>query len=270
MFFRGSACRDDELRVLPEHFKREGDFVDDALAGAVSVGEQFQVLDTIVVPVPVNVVDSFVGEQTSAYVLLHDVAMFEDFLAPQCGGVADHYGHVPPFVATCQIAFSKSFIERRGLEECFTLPVTKFLFSVKRAAGSAAHRVHNAALQAFEVVSNICISSPTQVGAWHGAIQRVSVPLFSKCGYNARLHFKQNTALLAGKREHGDPGSEPSVESLVGGLARSFAKTARAVFWFNGKGFVAVFARQLNWHGLTPLLDGADLTIPGMSCQGVK
>ena len=82
-----------EVGILLKHGDCERDFIDDALPGAVAAGEQFKVLQRVVAPVSVNVVDSFLGEKLSPDVLLHDETMLENrvFLS----GDARRNGHNP-------------------------------------------------------------------------------------------------------------------------------------------------------------------------------
>lgn len=70
-----------ELGVESDHLHRESDLVCDALTGAVTTGEQFKVLDSIIIADAVNMVDGFFGAQGAANVLLHDVPVFENVLA---------------------------------------------------------------------------------------------------------------------------------------------------------------------------------------------
>ena len=65
--------------VSAQHFDGERNFIDNALAGAVTTAEQFEVADVVVESVAVDVVDGFFGAECASDVLFHDVPMFENF-----------------------------------------------------------------------------------------------------------------------------------------------------------------------------------------------
>lgn len=71
-----------ELGVGLQELDRPRDLVDDALTGTVSRTEEFEVLDSIVHPVAVNMVDSFGVCELPADVLLHDISMLVDVVSP--------------------------------------------------------------------------------------------------------------------------------------------------------------------------------------------
>jgi hypothetical protein len=82
MFSLRPTSRDDELRVKPEHFEREGDFVDHALAGRLFRIPQLKIFARPIAAVPVFVVDVFALLERAAQHLFHNKAVFEGFLLP--------------------------------------------------------------------------------------------------------------------------------------------------------------------------------------------
>ncbi len=70
-----NASRFGELRIGPEHVDREGDFVDDALAGRLLGRPQFEIGRVGVVPIAVSMVDVFALDQRATKHFLHDDAV---------------------------------------------------------------------------------------------------------------------------------------------------------------------------------------------------
>jgi hypothetical protein len=102
-----------EVGILLKHGDCERDFIDDARAGAVPTGKQFEVPQRVVAPVSVNVMDGFLGEKLSPDVLLHDEAVLENRVL--LSGDAGRDRHAP--VAIPLLVAGEAFAFGNGLSE---------------------------------------------------------------------------------------------------------------------------------------------------------
>jgi hypothetical protein len=260
-----------EFGVEFDHLDGEGDLVGDTLAGTMTVRKQFQVGNGIVMGVSIFVMDSLTGPQTTPDVLFHDVTMFKDFLTSQGNRVADHDQRIASTISSRDVSVRKPLIEGGGLVKRLAFTVAKLLFSVKvLAVRTTTHWVNFTTLQAGKLVLLFGVSAAAKVGTRHGAIQRVTAPLFPQRRNDAGLHGERVSALFAGKRQQGHSGSEPPVQTFILSLARPLAEAASAVLRLDRKGPVTIFARQLNRHGFVPSFNKMDFAMPGMFSQGEK
>jgi hypothetical protein len=81
-----------EFGVQAQHFDREGNLINDTLSRPVATAEKLQVVDRVMLPVAVDVVDSFLGEKRAPEMLFHNPAMFKHlpfFAAGNVGGDGD-------------------------------------------------------------------------------------------------------------------------------------------------------------------------------------
>lgn len=246
-----------EVGILLKHGDCKRDFIDDALTGAMAAGEQFKVLKRVVAPVPVNVVDGFLGEKLSPDVLLHDEAMFENrvFLS----GDARRNGHDPIAVSflVSGEAFSRcesvpeSFSRDNALVCFFARLVAVLLLPVKTAPWFTAFDLRFPASKAVERMRLFGFATATRTGASVRAVVRVVTKSLPVCGQVALHHDEGLSAFLAGKVDGSSAGggnvfAEP-MRATAGKAAvlPAFLNIARVAV----KRLSAVFTFLLDGHG---------------------
>jgi hypothetical protein len=80
MFGFRPSRRDNELRVKPEHFQRECDFVEDALAGGLALGPEFKIIRSVIGSLPISMMRRFAGKKFTSKHFFHDLSMFVHFV----------------------------------------------------------------------------------------------------------------------------------------------------------------------------------------------
>jgi hypothetical protein len=269
MIEQGNTLRFRELRVQPEHFDCEAYLVDDSLAGAMPTGEQFQVRDVVIKPITVNVMDSFLREQFSPNLLLHDVSVFEDFVGRRAILGGDAQQGVFSFNASRYLRQAMFFAVDFAYPLVFALLRANSLFVVKIAAARAARSVaFFTAVFACEFVSLVGIFPSAVRGAWQRAVQRIFTVLFSILFYLARFVKERLAAFLALEFHVRHLCRDTSMQSFVCFFAFKIAKALRAMRKFNAEQAGTLFAsfldafRQLA-HGSLRLTDGNSLASAG-------
>jgi hypothetical protein len=245
-----------ELGVEPQHFDCEGDFVHDALAGAVATGEQLQVGNVIEGAVAVDVVDGLFRQQPSADVLFHDVTMSEKFprtlaILPRDNG---------PSIAVFILVYRRFCVGVLGLigqrsEKAAALCATQQLLAIDSSAGAPLDRHEFAALKAVNVPFFVRKFLGVSHAA-HGAIQRVSTVFFAKRGQVALHHGERLPALFTGEFDGRLAGRNTSVGTFISLPANSFAEFARCLALTGLELLSAVFANFLDRHRYNSLLGG--------------
>jgi hypothetical protein len=277
-----------EVGVLLKHGDRERDFIDDALAGAVPTGKQFEVPQRVVAPVSVNVMDGFLGEKLSPDVLLHDEAVFEN--VPRGLAVRprnDHANVAIPDDALCGLGVGVQTLVMLSPESRAAFRAAKSLGKVKRSAGFPSCGESFPALDAGKDVLGFCVGAPAQSGAGDRAVRGVFpkfLPVFGQvCGFvgkwgsalftceDNRVHLRCGSAMdglvlpsasafakSAGKLSPtGDSERFSAIlagKLCVGGFSLRFsavktAKALRALCGSYGKSRSTVFANFINGHG---------------------
>ncbi len=196
-----------ELGVEPEHVDGKGHLVDDALAGAVSAAEKLQIVDGVVLPVSVDVMHGFLGEQRAPNVPFHDVAVLHDgvFLA------SNQRGHRNPNIAVAfdvpaVFAAFKTGKSHRSLVACLACGAAKFLLRIVFCMpGRSLVLPSRYFLSAFETIEGLIgfgLYSSRSSGALPGAVQGIAT-IHSDASVNCpKCSGKRHTAVLTDKGLH--------------------------------------------------------------------
>lgn len=236
------------------------DFVGDALAGAVSAVEQFEVLDSIVSPVAVDVMDSFARAEWPIDLSLHVVAMFENFygflvrvssnrdthVAVSCGsrndfsiGVGLQHDSRVKFVSAFFVA---NFSPEIKVVRAVTVDCWKRFAAVEAFASflRKLFRTH----------------SPSYVRAFSTAIFRVLTPLLSVRAKLTRGEAELFLAVLAREIRSFYLSFGASLSAEISEVALSAAKLVRFTRVFYLEWFPAVNARI--YQGSVPFMSVHD------------
>jgi hypothetical protein len=248
-----------EIRVQPDHLLGEIQFVDDSLTGAVAAGEKLQVIDAVVLPIAVDVMNRFFGEEVSSKVFRHDVPMFHNRFGT---AVSRQHRYGDPNVAvafyvTLNLAGFKTLGSLLAVVGVVASWIAEFLLVVKASAWAPFSRVVFPAVKAHERVSFFCVFFSSLRRAGHRAVERVSTKFFAIGSQIGRRHRKRFFAVLADECFGRDSRGGAAVFGFVRSQTISAAKFA-SEFSFAGdaKGLLAVFTRFLSDHVVTPLLGG--------------
>lgn len=246
-----------EVGVTGEQFSRVGQLVGDSLSRPVIARKEFQVLDPVVVPVAVDVVNSFVGKKLSSNILFHHVAMLKDFVHRNTVGRGKAKHDVISFDAARDLRRSVFGSINFAGPFVFALPAAKALCSVERAiAFSSASVEQRAAVLARSSVPFVRVLAPTDVRARHGAVQRVFAMLLAVRRKVARLHGERFAAGFAGKFHGRNLSSWAPVLNFVISPAHYAAVSARSVLGFDPKRCSAMFTNLIDRHVCNSLYQG--------------
>jgi hypothetical protein len=238
-----------ELGVVEQNLDRPLDLFGDALSGAVTAGEKFEVRQIVVRGRFDPVMDGFVGPQDSAKVLLHDEPVFKDFSTfdavlvresqPNVALFRDVPGNFSGvrrallFVAVDEILALKGATARIAarLGSIFAVPGR----GEDRRADRAGLRVDG---------------SPADMRAFPRAIERVFAEHLVVGAKFARISLKRFAAVFAGKLNRHDVGPGSAVNIFVGAVTHRAAKPSASlgVSVRAGEAFSALVAGQIGRH----------------------
>lgn len=178
-----------------KHVDGKGNFVLNALTGAVATREKFQVFNRILGSIPVLVMDGFFGKERAANLLFHHKPMLQhfSFLASGAGPGWNGKPNVTvPFDVAPHLTTQKSIGSTISEPSVFTRPAAKFLLVVDAATRFAALILALAAMGTFKKVSFIGLRCLGHAKAFAGAVQRivaVKFPVRSQIGllYSKRI-----------------------------------------------------------------------------------
>jgi hypothetical protein len=254
-----------EVGVKPDHVSTKCELVDHTLTGAVSAGKEFEVLQPVVLPVPVDVVDGFLGVQFPTEVLGHDVAVFHD--GARATGTGQSWYRYPYIAVAFYVFFvAASFKSSLGddhLRRYFALLTAIFLIGVysTRVKLSSSYNCV-AAVLAGQFVLLVGRFAAAFGRAAHRAVHRISTEFLLVRGQISLHHGESVSAIIAGERYRNptcrgqrlaEPVLTPTFEAAI--LAASF-DIARVTV----ERLTAVLTRFLNGHG-TFLSVGTDRTV---------
>ena len=238
-----------KLRVQAKDFYGERNLVNDPLSGAVTAGEQLQVLDPIVIPDTVLVMHGFLGTQLPANVLLHDVAVFEHF--PLLASAAQIGGNVHPNVPA-PLAVTPTFAVQEPLSgDLLTMFGTAFSAAQsatpEKPGGGALVFNRFAAVNAVHNQLGFGVSTTANRTARNGAVQRWASKLLDVTPKFSRSTLKGLAARFAGEllTLH-SPRSLGGFVSVVAGAATKLS--CGGLFRLCHEVFAAVKAGLLNRH----------------------
>lgn len=234
------------------------DEVNNSLARAVPGSEQFEIAQRVVPSVSVDVVDGFAGRKAPAEFLLHNVSVLKQ--------LAGRFTTLPRYVdaPVSILVFAALRLKVGGFRLVGQSPegrpafrATQAVMSAKVAAWLPDISEWIAALNANEFrlcsVGGVCLSS--KIRAWHGAVNRLTVPFLPHCVGNAVLHGKIGPALFACERLKSDARSGSPVLLFVSALTGAVAKSPLRIARFNAERLATFVARQLDGHVVSPFLN---------------
>jgi hypothetical protein len=196
-----------ELGVQSQYLDGELHLVDHSLAGAVARAEKLQVLDVVIRPDAVDVMDGFFGEQIAPEMFGHDVSVFHDGMLFS----GDQTGHRYPNVAVSfyvptKVSAFEFCQSARALVFRLALLIAVFLLRVETTSRFAAKAVFFAAFYAGKCVLGFRGSFSAGARALHRTVQRVASE-FLFVRRDVGLHHNERlAAFLAGKVDRGSTG----------------------------------------------------------------
>lgn len=246
----------EEFRVQTHQFNGEVDFVVNALPRTVSAAEQFQVADVVILPVAVDMVDGFLGQQVAPKVFGHDVAVFQHFsfssgIAEKCRQ-RDMHISVP-----LNVALDVSAVESRHgnifVMRGFARAIAVNLLSINTAAWFAAAALFFSALRASEPLAIHRVFAASEIRARHRAIEWIFAVLFEVRANVCRSVEERITTLFTSKFRQRYLRGDASVDSFVRGNARLGTEALCCIARTNFEVGSALFARFINRHvAVTP------------------
>lgn len=243
------TSRAGEFGVEGQNLYRELHLVNDTLTGTVAAGEKLKVLQPVMLPVSVDVVDRLFGEQITSEVFGHDVTVFHDGMA-----FAGHEGwnrnpdvsmalDVSPVVSSLKTG--ESFTGMMGV---FAVLAAKFLFLVNTSSRFSTFVQRLSALLASESIFGFRIFFAANVRARTRAIKRPAFVFYQICVQVGTHHPKRFATFFAG--EIYDFASWCNIWfSKTFGTSTVVAAKAPVVARIAEERLSAVFARFLNRHG---------------------
>lgn len=247
-----------ELRVKSQDFYCERYFVSDTLAGTVTTGKEFEVREGVVGPISVDVVNGFIGQETTPDVLFHDVAVVKSL----SGGFSILSGYNPSDVAITsdslgRVSFGKLDLVLQSPEQGSAFDAAQATASSQIAAGLS-HVCNGAVtLNANKPLfgARFPLFSFIFPEALVGAVHRLLTPLLSVRRSVRWLHRKVRSAPLANKSYLWDMCRRASVFCLPGSNAWASTKLS---FNFSkssgGELCTTLKTRACNFVGLPHLL----------------
>jgi hypothetical protein len=264
--YTSALCK---IGIQPKYLDGEGDFVGNALAGAVAVGEQFQVFNRVVVPVPVFVVNGLFRVQLAAKRLFHDVAMLKH--RPLFSFARQFRNGNPNVSVSLDVSLVATVLKSlkcRFLAK-FNLALDRAisLLRVNTPTGFARLRKSFTTVDASEGVSLFAVFAAANIGTVARAIHRV-FGVFLAVFRKVRLHHaKWLAAFFASKTNNFPTGGDVWLPET---LRASTGETAKApvITWIAKERLSAVLTRFLNRHGLAPVF--GDIGTMAVSVGDVK
>jgi len=247
--------RDIEVGVQRQDFLGKTYLVNDTLTGTVAAGEKLQVLQPIVSFQTIDVVNCFLGKKLSTQVLLHDVAVLQNFVrgGAVCGWDAQHRVAASNAPGDCResvplpVQFTDPFI--------FTLLATKFLLAIDRAAFVSAGAVELfVAVLARGFVAFVSVFATAYSRARDRAVDRVFAKFLSIGVQVSRFVIEGFTAFSANKRDRRYHRSGSPVVLFMSRHAGLAAKLLRGEFLRHFKRLSTVETCFNQAHGTPPLV----------------
>lgn len=238
-----------EVGIQSQYLDGELHLVDNALAGAVPAAEKLQVLDSVVVALPVYVMHRFFGKKLSPKALLDHVAVFKNLVDEGIVLRGDAQNRVFAFDSLGD--FGQTVLRAVYLAGPFVLALltAKFLFSVNSTSAFSASAVELfAAIFTVGFVLFIGILSATDGrtanAAVAGGFAEFLLVSAQVCGFvKERL-----TAFATSELDRGYVRRGAAMFCFKSYFAVSVAKTLFLVFSRNAKSGVALFTDFIDAH----------------------
>lgn len=238
-----------ELGIQSQYLDGELHFVDHALAGSMAAGEKLQVLDAVVSPDAVDVVDGFGIKKLSPDMLGHDVAMFQVVGRGQSINTGDNDLNVPSAVisalenpASCVLPLIRQSAKQRS-----AFAAAQAFVRIDGSAGLSLNGHVVSALHAFGV-PRFFRHATAYAAAFCGTIQRFFAPFFNVGSQITWLHGEGFVADSAFELNRFHARCGATVDALVQGLARRCTEFLPSVGRLNCKKLSALFTVFLNRH----------------------
>lgn len=234
--------------VEQKHLYREVDLVDDALAGTVPTGKEFEIFQFIESLVPVHMMHSLFGKKLSSEMLFHNVPVFKNITR----GFSIFSRNYHSNVTVARDSFSWLLFGVVGLIR--QTPKERAAFSAAQAF-SAIDRTTGAALDRHTFFADDAGSIPgffrqsfAQSPAFGRAIQRVFSPFFAIRANRGGFVTEQFPAHGTIKIGAGNSSVFASEDSFVRYFTRSTAEFLSRVLRLNFEILSAASANLLNRH----------------------
>ena len=212
MLSRGNIAQFDtgspsEIGVQAQHVDCEGNFVSHALSRPMPTTEQLKVLDCVVLPVPVDVMNRLFWKQVASEKLRHHVAMLKNLMFFAGNQSRDRKPDVATaFDVPMNLAVSKAGKGFSFLTSRFAVLAAKLLLRVEFGMSSRslipAASDFSSAFSADEGLGPLSTSASRHPGACLRAIHWIAVIPISVRGQVRRGSIKLACTLLASKCSH--------------------------------------------------------------------
>lgn len=245
-FNTGSSAK---FGVQPQYLDGERHLVGDALSGAVVAGEEFKVLQPVVLTVPVLVVNRFFASERATERLFDHIAMFQLFVRGGSIARRESQNNVPSFDAPRYLGTPVLRSVNLARPLVFALAAAKFLLVVDRSRAFAASfvKVFSAVL-ARRLLFFIAIGSASHSEAWHGTIKRVFSVFLTVRGEVTRLVRERLSTSSARELNRSRPRGGATMRSFMRKLTISPTETLCGVSGANLERATALLANLLNRH----------------------
>jgi hypothetical protein len=248
----------EKIRVEQAHFDCESDLVNNSLAGTVAAGEQFEVLNSVILSVAINVMDGFIGSQVAGKMFGHNVTMFKHGAFFPANQRRDRKPDISVlFDVTAILPRVKSGKRAIHLGSYFAFLAAIFLLAINAASSFALAVFFSAALLADKFIAFIGIFAAASVRTIHRAIQRAVPKTFTISSQKRLHHNKWFSAFFTGKTDRSFTQRGDTLLKPVGASASEATVFAPSLYVAGVaiKKLATVFTPRFDRHGISPLFD---------------
>ncbi len=251
---------DSELGVENQVLYRELDYVGDTLTGAVVFGKQFEIIDRIVSPVSVFVVDGFFLAKRPAEMLFHHIAMFQNVARRVSVFARNYQAHVAVlYQSACDGVVRVFLLVGDSPKQRSAFSAAQVLAAVDSSARSPLDNHTVSALNA-DVVPSFFRKPPPDSSTFGRAVHGVFAPLFVVRGDLRRLHAEQGVADFAREIDRRDLRGGAPVFRFMLDFAAKFTEALSRVRRLYAESSSALFAVFLDRHLGFSVVGGDALT----------
>ena len=251
LFERFIAKLSDKFRVGREHVDGELHLINGALPSRLGRIPQFEIFQSVVGSLSVDVMDIFVGQKRATKMLLNNIAVFENFVPlPAIHSLGNVKTNVSALNSAAVLFAPKSLNGRPTAIGRPARLVAKSLLRIVLDLPARplvlASRLFLSAMLAHKGLFFFGLGLTSNSGALAGAVKRPSSILLFVLSKIAGLNAERLAALFAVKHDHRDALVRSAVDLFVGDHARLGAKPARRIGSANTEDFSAIFAGFFN------------------------
>jgi hypothetical protein len=238
-----------EFGVENQVFYCELDYVGDTLSRSVVFGKQFEVINRIVSPVSVFVMDGFLLAKWATEVLFHYVAVLKHVSRRVSVFAGNYEAHVAVFHKAARDGVVRVLLLVGYSAKQRSAFSAAQVFAAVDSSPRAALDNHAVSALNTDVVPSFFGETPADSTTFGGAVQRQFAP-FLLVGANAsRFHGERRVANLARKNGWGDLSCWPAVFGFVKCFAGEAAKKASVrVRRSHAERLFALFTDYLSRH----------------------